>query len=171
MSSDGGSGKYYGKYRGSVSKNNDKEGRGRLEVSVPQVLGSKKVWAEACVPFAGKGVGLFLLPEPGTMVWVEFEAGDPSFPIWTGFTWAQGDLPSGDAKPQLKFLKTKKFSLTIDEDKGEVELKYGDNTRVKLTSLEVTIKAQTIKVEGANGRKLEIDGVSARVNQTGLEVL
>jgi uncharacterized protein involved in type VI secretion and phage assembly len=165
------SGKFFGKYRGTISSNRDPEGRGRLEVTVPQVLGKKKLWAEACVPFAGSGVGFFMMPDAGTMVWVEFEAGDPNFPIWTGFTWAKGDLSSSEARPHLKFIKTKKFSLTVDEQNGEVEIKYGDNTRVKLTSLEVTIKAQTVTVEGANGRKLEIDGVSARVNQSGLEVL
>ncbi|MGC4067380.1 MAG: phage baseplate assembly protein V [Polyangiaceae bacterium] len=164
-------GKYFGKYRGTVTKNTDPKGMGRLEVQVPSVLGDKKTWADPCVPFAGKDVGMFFMPEPGTMVWVEFEAGNPSKAIYTGFAWAEGDLSRAMAQPHLKFIKTKKFSLMVDEQKGEVEVKYGDNTRVKLTSLEVTIKAQTIKVEGANGRKLEIDGLSARVNQTGLEVL
>jgi uncharacterized protein involved in type VI secretion and phage assembly len=144
---------------------------GRLLVAVPQVLHDEQQWALPCVPFAGKGLGFFMMPEKGTLVWVEFEAGDPSHPIYTGFFWGENDLSSSLAKPSVKYLKTKKFSLTIDEDKSEVELKYGDNTRVKMNALEVTIKAQTIKVEGANGRKLEIDGLSARVNQTGLEVL
>lgn len=165
------SGKYFGKYRGVVTNNNDSKAVGRLEVQVPQVLGDKKTWAVPCVPFAGKGVGFFMMPEKGTMVWVEFEAGDPSYPIWTGFAWAEGDLPRSDAQSHLKFIKTKKFSMTIDEQAGEVVIKYASGTTLTMNSLEVKIKAQTITVEGANGRKIEVDGVSARVNQTGLEVL
>ncbi len=67
---------YFGKYRGTVEDNNDTTGRGRLQVSVPSLLGNNKVWAMPCVPYAGDQVGFFCLPEQQTGVWVEFEGGD-----------------------------------------------------------------------------------------------
>ncbi|HBL27563.1 MAG TPA: baseplate assembly protein, partial [Acidobacteria bacterium] len=54
---------FYGKYRGKVSNNIDPLQIGRLQVSVPEVLGDGRLsWALPCVPFAGPGVGFFALP-------------------------------------------------------------------------------------------------------------
>src|SRR5690606_19991990 len=84
---------FFGKYRGLVVDNADPTDRGRLQVKVPAVLGDEAVWALPCVPYAGAGVGFYALPEAGTAIWVEFEAGDPSFPVWTGCFWGDGELP------------------------------------------------------------------------------
>jgi hypothetical protein len=89
---------YYGKYRGTVLNNVDPEQRGRLMLSVPDVLGTvPSSWAEPCVPLAGPTgppMGVYLVPPIGAGVWVEFEHGDPSYPIWVGCRWgAQSDIP------------------------------------------------------------------------------
>ncbi len=79
---------YYGKHRGTVLNNIDPLMRGRLLLEVPDVVGlSPSSWAEACVPLSGPpGVpmGSYFVPPVGAGVWVEFEGGDPSHPIWTG---------------------------------------------------------------------------------------
>ncbi len=36
------------------------------------------------MPAAGKSSGAFFVPEIGANVWIEFEQGDPDYPIWTG---------------------------------------------------------------------------------------
>ena len=82
-----------GKYRGIVEDNQDPGLLGRLKVRVPGVLGEETAWASPCVSFAGAGCGAFMMPEPGTGVWVEFEGGDLSRPIWSGFWWEKGQLP------------------------------------------------------------------------------
>ena len=82
--------RHYGKYRGQVASNADPANRGRLQVSVPALLGDQLVWAMPCAPYAGNGVGLFALPPVGTGVWVEFEGGDLDYPIWSGCFWADG---------------------------------------------------------------------------------
>ncbi|MCB1831203.1 MAG: baseplate assembly protein, partial [Gammaproteobacteria bacterium] len=65
---------FFGKYRGSVENNVDPQMMGRIQVSVPAVLGDGTLsWAMPCVPYAGPGVGLFTLPPNGANVWVEFE--------------------------------------------------------------------------------------------------
>src|SRR5688572_22057881 len=93
--------RYFGKYRGRVEDNDDKERLGRLQIIVPQVLGEAKVWAFPCVAYAGKDVGFYAMPKIGTGVWVEFEAGDSRYPIWTGCVWAKGDISAADAKPDV----------------------------------------------------------------------
>ena len=76
-------GRFYGKYRGTVLDVD--AATMRIKASVPAVLGSvSSGWAWPCVPYAGDSVGFAFLPEVGSAVWIEFEAGNVSFPIWTG---------------------------------------------------------------------------------------
>jgi Type VI secretion system/phage-baseplate injector OB domain len=86
---------FYGKYRGTVINNVDPLLRGRLLLEVPDVTGLvPSSWAEPCVPLAGPTgppMGVYMVPPIGTGVWVEFERGDPSKPIWVGCRWG---LPS-----------------------------------------------------------------------------
>lgn len=98
MKRSGGNKQYYGKYRGTVLQNVDPEQRGRLMLSVPDVLGPiPSSWAEPCVPLAGPTgppMGVYLVPPIGAGVWVEFEHGDPDYPIWVGCRWgSQSDIP------------------------------------------------------------------------------
>ena len=69
---------------------------GRLKATVPEVLGdeSRAGWALPCAPVRRHGLGLLRRSRrsaPG--VWIEFEAGDVSRPIWTGGWWAAGEVP------------------------------------------------------------------------------
>jgi uncharacterized protein involved in type VI secretion and phage assembly len=83
--------RYLGKYRGTVADAADPERRGRLRAQVPDVLGdTPSTWAMPCLPFAGPGQGQYVMPPVGAGVWVEFEQGDPSFPIWTGCWYGSG---------------------------------------------------------------------------------
>jgi len=80
--------RYYGKYRASVLNNVDPEQIGRLNLVVPDVSGVlPTTWAMPCVPLAGIQNGMFALPIVGSGVWVEFEQGDPDYPIWVGCYW------------------------------------------------------------------------------------
>jgi uncharacterized protein involved in type VI secretion and phage assembly len=94
---------YFGKYRGKVENNIDPMLLGRVQVSVPAVLGQGRLsWAMPCVPFAGAQLGLFLVPPVGANVWVEFEAGDPDYPILAGCFWGAGEVPASPPVPQMK---------------------------------------------------------------------
>ena len=37
-----------------------------------------------CFPVTGKQMGAYMIPQIGTGVWVEFEQGNPDYPIWSG---------------------------------------------------------------------------------------
>jgi Type VI secretion system/phage-baseplate injector OB domain len=46
-----------------------------------------------CVPYAGADTSFFTIPPVKANVWVEFEGGDPDYPIWSGCFWGQDELP------------------------------------------------------------------------------
>ena len=87
--------KYYGKYRATVVNNVDPMQIGRIQVMVPDVSNLiPTTWAMPCFPIAGKQMGAYLIPQVGAGVWVEFEQGNPDYPIWTGGFWGTvGDVP------------------------------------------------------------------------------
>ncbi len=87
--------RFYGKYRGLVIDNIDPEQIGRVMLQCPDVLGEiPSSWALPCVPAAGIQAGVFVVPPIGSQVWVEFEQGDPDYPIWTGGFWGLvADVP------------------------------------------------------------------------------
>jgi len=169
---------YYGKYRGTVIDNADPTSRGRLQVSVPSVLGAVNLWAMPCVPYAGVKVGFYSLPAVGTGVWVEFEAGDPSYPVWTGFFWGDGELPDAATGPDVKVWKTDKHILKMDD--------AGDQLQIGNDSGSLTTYAQDVKTEsggatvtvGSAGvaaemtpHKVEVTQTSVSVNSGALEVM
>lgn len=168
--------RYFGKYRGTVTDTDDPTERGRLKVKVPAVLGELEVWAMPCVPYAGAGVGFYSLPESGTGVWVEFEAGDPSYPIWSGFFWADGELPD-KSDAAIKIWKTGQLTLRLDDDAKEIRAestsgaKLTLNAEIKSTIANVTHTVSKSGVESEAGMgKVEVGRTSVKVNNGALEV-
>ena len=92
---------YFGKYRGLVVENNDPMQTGRIIAQVPDVLGQQpSAWAMPCVPIAGIQAGVFVVPSIGSQVWMEFEQGNPDYPIWTGGFWGTvAQLPAAAYNP------------------------------------------------------------------------
>jgi uncharacterized protein involved in type VI secretion and phage assembly len=88
--------RYFGKYRGMVINNIDPMQMGRLMVQVPDISGLlPSSWAMPCFPVTGKQMGVWVLPQIGSGVWVEFEQGDPDYPIWVGcFPGSALDVPA-----------------------------------------------------------------------------
>jgi cytoskeletal protein CcmA (bactofilin family) len=79
--------RYFGKYRGVVLNNIDPDRMGRIMPEVPSVPGMLLNWAMPCFPYAGPEVGFFAVPPIGAAVWIEFEGGNPTYPIWSGCYW------------------------------------------------------------------------------------
>jgi type VI secretion system secreted protein VgrG len=89
--------KHYGKYRGIVTDSQDPENLSRIRAIVPEVFGKdlENGWALPCVPCAGTDSGIYMVPESGDSVWIEFEAGDVSRPMWSGCWWGQNQCAWG----------------------------------------------------------------------------
>jgi uncharacterized protein involved in type VI secretion and phage assembly len=177
---------YFGKYRGLVVDNADPDNRARIKVHVPSVTGPDEVshWAEPCLPFGGLAdQGLFMVPEIGAQVWIEFEEGNVSKPIWTGTTWQQSaDVPSeaADASPQMRQLKTPSgHSLEFNDTEGDeeirlyhpadAELKIDKDGVVQLTDaagavLTLNAAASSVTVEDSNGNSLVMEAAGVTVS-------
>ena len=168
---------FFGKYRGVVKSNVDETNRGRLKVEVRAVLGSLQVWAMPCVPYAGAGVGFYSLPENETGVWIEFEGGDPSYPVWTGCFWADNELPDSSGAA-VKIWKTEKLTVRIDDDAGELQVKTTAGSKLTLNSeVKSESGAATHTVAGGSvvsevgAGKVEVTMAMVTVNNGALAVI
>ena len=86
---------FHGKYRGRVVDNVDPTQLGRIKVLVPAVDGAATNWALPCMPYADPQTGFLFVPLIGALVWIEFEASDPNYPIWSGCFWERvEDMPT-----------------------------------------------------------------------------
>jgi len=92
--------KYFGKYRGTVLNNIDPENAGRIQAQVWDSEGNAfpAYWATPCVPINLPEETGSALPKIGASVWIEFECGDPNYPIWSGCFYG----PFGDTPPALR---------------------------------------------------------------------
>src|SRR4051812_34038784 len=117
-------GRFFGKYRGFVTDNQDPLGMGRLQARVPDVLHDvPSTWALPCAPYAGPNAGFFTVPPKDAGVWIEFEAGDTSHPIWTGAWWGPNEVPKDEqstpVKPETKILRSDKGLLMALNDTAQ----------------------------------------------------
>jgi len=168
--------RYFGKYRGTVSDNADPTSRGRIKVRVPAVWGELEVWAMPCVPYAGAGVGFYSLPKNGSGVWVEFEAGDPSYPIWTGCFWADNELPD-DADADIKIWKTDAVTLRMHDGDDEWRAETSNGAKITITDEIKSEKGSSSQVISSSnvvsesGSRVEVSATSVNVNNGALEVV
>ena len=111
---------FFGKYRGKVENNIDPLMLGRIQVSVPAVLGDGDSELGDAVRRRTRAPasGCSLMPPVGANVWVEFEGGDPDYPIWSGCFWGVGEVPAHPAIPQMKVFKTDGITLTLSDLPG-----------------------------------------------------
>jgi len=146
--------RYYGKYRGLVSDNQDPNNLGRVKARVSEVLGEVETgWALPCAPYAGNGEGFFSIPPLGAGVWIEFEAGDVSRPIWTGCWWGANQVPANEqgapATPPLKIWRSQAGLLVALDDQSQtltVSDQGGQNLiTIKVQQGQITVQA-TAKV-------------------------
>jgi uncharacterized protein involved in type VI secretion and phage assembly len=129
--------RFYGKYRGIVTDVDSSTLR--IKATVPAVLGDISTgWCQPCVPYAGRNVGFFFLPSAGAGVWIEFEGGDVSYPIWAGCYWRAGELPS-DATPTTRGVVTEApHKLLFDDDADEVTIGDSNGGTIAFDSSGVT---------------------------------
>jgi hypothetical protein len=139
--------RFYGKYRGKVTSTADPLDRGRLKAQVPDVLGKEETgWALPALPYSGSDQGLFTIPPVGALVWVEFEGGLVSKPIWTGAWWGDDHKVPDGAKPAQKVLKSEKgLKVKLDDAKQEITVSDGNGRNL------CTIRSQqgTITIQAA----------------------
>jgi len=162
---------YFGKYRGKVENNLDPMMLGRVQVSVPAVLGEGTLsWAMPCVPYAGSGVGFFMIPPVDANVWVEFEGGDIDYPIWSGCFWGIGEVPATPAVPQMKVIKLDSITLTLSELPGVGGVTLEVSPPSVGLPLKMTFDVNGIKLEAGPLGTVELTPAGVKINSGALEV-
>lgn len=165
--------KFYGKYRGMVISNVDPMQQGRLMVQVPDVGGLiPGTWAMPCVPIAGIQNGMFALPIPGSGVWVEFEQGDPDFPIWVGGFWGSAaEVPAlalltPPAVPAITLQTPLQNGVTISDVPGPT-----GGIMIKSTTGAMLIVNDTgIYIQNGKGAAITLVGPVVTINNGALTV-
>jgi len=154
--------RFYGKYRGIVSAVD--ASTMRIKVKVPSVLGETDTgWCMPCVPYAGPNVGFAFLPETGSGVWIEFEGGDVSYPIWVGGYWREGEFPADVAQNVKVIVTAASHTLKLDDGQSSITLSDPNGNTVTLGSSGITL---------ANGQSVSVvvSSSSVSVNNGALEV-
>jgi len=166
--------KFYGKYRGIVLNNVDPMQMGRIMVQVPDVSNVlPSSWAMPCFPFAGIQNGFFAVPTVGSGVWVEFEQGDPDYPIWTGCYWG-----SGSELPALALATPSPLQGIVVQSQGQNVLMISDlpgpSGGILLKSASgalISISEIGITISNGQGASIVMSGPSVIVNQGALTVV
>ena len=168
---------YFGKYRGTVLNNIDPEMRGRLIVNVPDVLNLiPSTWAEPCVPLSGPTgppMGVYMVPPIGAGVWVEFEHGNPSSPIWVGCRWgATSDVPplakAGlPVSPNIVMQTAGQNTLLISDLPGPT----GGIMLKSPTGASIIVNDTGIYIQNGKGASITMVGPSVTINNGALAVI
>ena len=160
---------FYGKYRGVVTSNQDPSRMGRVRAKVPDVYGDRESgWAMPAAPFGGRDLGFFAVPDEGAGVWIEFECGDPDYPIWTGCWWgAESERPSvlSPGDPPKVLIKTRGgHTILMDDTSGaRITLETSGGQKIVMNS-------DGIEISNGKGASIKLSNNKVSINGTALEV-
>jgi uncharacterized protein involved in type VI secretion and phage assembly len=171
--SDGGP-KYYGIYRGTVINNVDPMQMARIQVIVPDTGGlTPSTWAMPCVPFAGKQSGVFVVPSIGSGVWVQFENGDPDYPVWTGGWWGSvAEVPALalagiPVSPNIVLQTLGQNSLVISDLPGPT----GGIMLKSTTGATLIVNDTGIYIQNGKGAMITLLGPTVDINTGALTII
>lgn len=165
-----GSGLFYGKFRGVVTDNRDPLLLGRVRARVPDVMGNlESGWAMPCAPVGGDRSGFFALPSVGAGVWIEFEQGDPDYPIWSGCWWgSQTEMPPVLLAPpyrKMMFRTEGGHSIILDDTPGT-----GGLTLETANGQKIVLGPLGIEIDNGQGASIRLTGPQLSLNDGALEV-
>ena len=172
--SNGESKKFYGKYRGTVINNIDPMLIGRIQVMVPDVSSFVPTsWAMPCVPVAGIQNGTYAVPIIGSGVWVEFEQGDPDYPIWAGCFW--GSAAEVPAMARLAPPVLSSFTIQTALQNGmlisDVPGPTGGIMLKSTTGAMIIVNDTGIYIQNGKGASIIMVGPSVTINQGAMVII
>jgi uncharacterized protein involved in type VI secretion and phage assembly len=166
--------RYYGIYRATVVNNIDPMQMGRINVLVPNVGGvTPSTWAMPSVPFAGKQMGAFMVPQIGAGVWIQFEGGDADYPVWTGGWWGSAAevpvlaLAGVPADPNVVIQSTLQNALVISDLPGPT----GGIMLKSTTGATIIVNDTGIYIQNGRGASIVMVGPTVTVNNGALVVV
>ncbi|MGF6789698.1 phage baseplate assembly protein V [Paraburkholderia sp. 35.1] len=165
---------FFGKYRGTVLNNVDPMQIGRIQVIVPDVSTVVPTsWAMPCMPVAGIQMGVASVPPVGSGVWVEFEQGDPDYPIWVGCFWGGADevpVLVHAAPPEVATIvlqTTLQNGIVVSDLPGPT----GGIMLKSTTGATLIVNDTGIYIQNGKGASLTLIGPTVTVNEGALTVI
>ena len=165
---------YFGIYRGTVTSNIDPMHLGRIMAVVPDVGGTTPLtWAMPCVPLAGKQMGTFMVPEVGAGVWMQFEGGNPDYPVWIGGWWsAASDVPplamaGAPADPNIVLQSRLNNAVVISDMAGAT----GGIMLKSTTGAKIIVNDTGIYIDNGKGASVAMVGPTVTINNGALEII
>ena len=165
--------KLFGKYRGTCVNNIDPMQMGRLTVQVPDVKGLiPSTWAMPCFPISGKQMGAYMIPQVGAGVWVEFEQGDPDYPIWSGCWYGSAaDVPvlalAGlPVSPNIVFQTAAQNGIVISDVPGPT----GGIMLKSSTGATLLVNDSGIYIQNGKGASVTLVGPTVAINVAALTI-
>jgi len=166
--------KFYGLYRGTVVNNVDPLQIGRILVIVPDVSNVIPTsWAMPCVPIAGKQMGTFVVPQIGAGVWVQFEQGNPDYPVWTGGFWGiVAEVPAlalagVPGNPNIVLQSTLQNTIMISDVPGPT----GGIMLKSTTGATIIVNDTGIYIQNGKGASIVMVGPTVNINTGALTVI
>jgi uncharacterized protein involved in type VI secretion and phage assembly len=166
--------KYYGKYRGTVLNNIDPLQIGRLMVQVPDVSNLiPSSWAMPCFPISGKQMGAYMIPQIGAGVWVEFEQGNPDYPIWSGCWYGSAAetpalaLAGNPVSPNIVLQTALQNAIVVSDLPGPT----GGIMLKSTTGATIIVNDTGIYIQNGKGASLVMVGPSVTINNGALVVI
>ncbi len=162
-------GRYYSSYRAWVYSNEDPDNMGRVQLVIPHINGSQvyKYWAYPKGVFAGENYGSQVLPQKGDLVWVEFEGGSPSVPIWQHGYFGKKEVPKDEDlndKQCYWFLTPKGNLVKLHDTKNLIHIKNTGGAYLEINESSISFvtpggislgKLNTSKYKGVLGEELK----------------
>jgi len=169
--------RFYGKYRGLVVENIDPLQMGRVLLQCPDVLGAiPSSWAMPCVPAAGIQAGIFIVPPIGSQIWVEFEQGNPDYPIWTGGFWGTVvDVPVFATAPpaippgQNIVIQTTGENMILVSDAPPTPATGGIVLK-SVSGAMIVVNQTGIYISNGQGATITLIGPAVAINETALTI-
>jgi hypothetical protein len=166
--------RFYGKYRGTVINNIDPLLIGRLQVMVPDVSSFVPTsWAMPCVPIAGIQNGTYAVPIISSGVWVEFEQGDPDYPIWSGCFWGtMAEVPAMSKLvpplvPSFTFQTPLQNGILISDMPGPT----GGIMLKSTTGAMIIVNDTGIYIQNGKGASIVMVGPTVTINQGAMVIV
>lgn len=163
-------GRFYGVYQALVTKIDDPEGLGRIEVCLSWSPDSDneeyRAWARIATLMAGSNRGSWFIPDVGDEVLISFESGDPRHPYVLGGLWNGADTPhesmeSGE-KNNIKSIRSRNgVKITIDDNDGQESLALETPGGQKITLKD---GPGMIELQDSNGNSVTMDTSGIAVN-------
>ena len=118
-------------------------------------------------------MGVYMVPPIGAGVWVEFEQGDPDYPIWTGcYYGSAAEVPAlalagNPASPSIVLQTTAQNTLVISDLPGPT----GGIMLKSTTGATLIVNDTGIYIQNGKGASLIMTGPTVTVNNGALAVV